>query len=105
MPKELLAGLVAGKLAENLKETSGIDRLEVEVDAADTPDDADEVKVTVGKELSRRLSVLYGVETRAGEAVQQVTAEYKILERLVVSAFQDTAGEFGGEMQFRLEFR
>ncbi|MFZ7124854.1 MAG: translocation/assembly module TamB domain-containing protein [Desulfobacterales bacterium] len=104
MPRELLASLVADRLAEDLKEAVGIDSIEVEYEAGDTTAD-DDIRVTVGKELSRRLSVRYGLDTKKGETVQRVTTDYRLLERLVLSAFQDTAGDFGGELQFRLEFR
>lgn len=63
------------------------------------------VQITVGKELSRRLSVIYGIERKSGEIVQQNTAVYKLLENLSVNAYQDTAGTFGGELRFRVEFR
>lgn len=104
MPKEMLASLVAEKLAADLKASTGIDSLEVAYEAGATAKE-DDIRITVGKELSRRLSVRYGMDTKRGEAVQRVTTDYRLLERLVLSAFQDTAGDFGGELQFRIEFR
>ena len=65
----------------------------------------EEIKVTVGKELSRRLTVKYGVENKSGIVVQQSTAIYKLMENLSINGFQDTGGDFGGEMRYRLEFR
>ncbi|MEE4358627.1 MAG: translocation/assembly module TamB domain-containing protein [Desulfococcaceae bacterium] len=101
---QLLADALAEKLGERLKESTALDTLELGYTEGETAEDS-EIKVTVGKELSRRLSVKYGVETRSGETVQTATTEYKFLENLLMSAFQDTEGEFGGELIFRLEFR
>ncbi len=118
-PEEMLANLVAGRLARDIEKTTG---LEVAVEyggAAETQSpigtngentgsgaaSGENVKVSVGKELSRRLAVKYGVERKSGEVVQERTAIYKLLENLSVNAFQDTEGTFGGELNFRLEFR
>jgi translocation and assembly module TamB len=97
---------IANTLTPGIKDATGIDRLEVnyETDAVNG-EEKEEIKVTVGKDLSRRLSVAYGTETKSGERIQRVTSDYKLLERLIVSAFQDTAGDYGGEVKFRLEFR
>ena len=108
-PKELLTGIVSNKFQEDIKKSTGLD---VEFDYTEgeggtngEEDAEDEIRVTVGKELSRRVTVKYGVERRGGETVQKATTEYKLLENLLMSAFQDTEGDFGGELQFRLEFR
>ncbi len=101
---QLLADALAEKLGERLKESTALDTLELGYTEGENAEDS-EIKVTVGKELSRRLSVKYGVETRSGETVQTATTEYRFLENLLMSAFQDTEGEFGGELIFRLEFR
>lgn len=108
-PKELLAGIVSNRFQENIKKSTGLD---VEFDYKEgengkngDADEEDEIRVTVGKELSRRVTVKYGMERRGGETVQKATTEYKLLENLLMSAFQDTEGDFGGELQFRLEFR
>ena len=37
--------------------------------------------------------------------IQRAIAEYKFLEHILLSGFQDSQGVFGGEMLFRLEFR
>ena len=59
----------------------------------------------LGKLLSRRLAVKYGVETRKGEMIQKAVTEYKFLEQFFINAFQDTAGDFGGELVYRINFR
>ena len=61
-------------------------------------EESDEVKVTVGKELSRRATVKYGVQTKNAKVIRKVITEYKILEKLLMTAFQNTEGDFGGGM-------
>jgi translocation and assembly module TamB len=106
-PEQLVAQLVAGSLVEEVKKTTGIDLLEVEASGqGDNGEDVDTtIKVTVGKELSRRLMVKYATQSRGGEVVQRAEAEYRLLEHFLFTAFQDNLGVFGGALSFRLEFR
>lgn len=101
---EIFASFVAETLQKEMKEASGLDYLEIKM--SDTDDSGEiGVNVTVGRELSRYVTVKYGVDVRNGETVQRVTTEYKLLENLLMSGFQDTGGDFGGEVKYRLEFR
>lgn len=105
-PEEMLANLVAGRLEKRIKEGTGLDILELKYQENGSEEDAGNgVQVTVGKELSRRLTIKYGMERKSGIVVQQSTAIYKLLESLAVNAYQDSEGAFGGEMRYRLEFR
>lgn len=104
-PQQLLANLLAEQLRKNLQAGTGLDIVELEYTTNGESDTGDDIRVTVGKEISRRLTLLYGVEQRSGLVVQKSTAIYKLLENLSVNAFQDTEGAFGGEMRYRLEFR
>lgn len=103
-PGEILASFVAETLQEQMKDASGMDYLGIKLD--DTNNSGEQgLNVTVGKELSRQVTVKYGVDIRNGETVQRVTTDYKLLENLLMSGFQDTGGDFGGELKYRLEFR
>ncbi len=105
-PEEMLTDLVTGRLEKQIMAGTGLDTVELEYRKNGTGEnDNGEVRVTLGKELSRRLSVNYGLETKSGEMVQQTTAVYKLMESLSATAFQDTEGAFGGELRYRLEFR
>ncbi len=103
-PGEILAGMVADSLGKGLKDSTGLDYLEIDTTGKDASDSRG-VDVTVGKDLSRQISVKYGVAVRNGETVQRVTTYYKFLENLLMSGYQDTDGQFGGELKYRLEFR
>lgn len=105
-PEEMLADLLAGRLEKQVKAGTGLDIVELEYKQnGDEEQVSNEVRVTLGKELSRRLTVKYGMTTKGGEMVQQSTAVYKLMENLSAKAYQDTEGAFGGEMRYRLEFR
>ncbi len=103
-PENILAGMMADSLEQNVKDTIGLDQMEIEVDE-DDPSGSTGVNVTLGKELSRQLSIKYGVDISGGERVQRVTSQYKILENFLMSGYQETGGNFGGELKYRLEFR
>ena len=104
-PSVLLAQLLAASFGEDIKKGAGIDLLEVEAESAQDKDSTDRIKVTVGKDLSERMTVKYSVESKDGGYVQRASTEYKLLEYFLVSGFQDTRGIYGGEFIFRLEFR
>lgn len=104
-PAKLLADMMAEKLQKNIKDTTGLDTVTIEYTTADTDREADRVKVMVGKDLSRRLSIKYGAETREGEIVRRTITEYKFLENLLMGAYHDSEGDYGGELKYRLEFR
>ena len=104
-PRQMLGDILAETAQKQLKDNIGLDVVELEYNEAKAADASAEVKVTVGKELSRRVTVKYGMQTKNAKIIQQVISEYKFLERLLVNAFQDSEGNFGGGLQFRLEFR
>ncbi|MCF8037671.1 MAG: translocation/assembly module TamB [Desulfobacteraceae bacterium] len=106
-PEQMLANVLAGRLEKQVKAGTGLDIVELEYrkDPAGTGGDTDDVRITVGKELSRRLTLKYGAEQKGGEMVRQTTAIYKLTEGLSANAFQESEGAFGGEMRYRLEFR
>jgi translocation and assembly module TamB len=104
-PEQMLATLVDSAWGEKIKKKTGVDILQVETGAQDSTQSPDRIQVTVGKYLSPRLTVKYSVEATGRETIQRATSEYRLLENLLASGFQDTAGTYGGELQFRIEFR
>jgi len=104
--EQMLAEMVATTFGEDIKQMTGLDHFEVQSASDAGSDDTSEgVKVTVGKDLSDRLTVKYAADSRTGQMIQRAISEYKLLENIVVSGFQDSLGIFGGEIQYRLEFR
>lgn len=102
--RQMLASLVATAWGEDVKKHSGVDILEVETGTGEDQESADRVQLTVGKKLSRRLTVKYEVESGREELVQRAISEYRFLEHLLASGFQDSKGGYGGELVFRIEF-
>nr|HOO89267.1 translocation/assembly module TamB domain-containing protein [Syntrophales bacterium] len=105
--KEMLAEMLATTFGEEIKETTGLDIFEVETGTEEEETEAasETIKVTLGKKLTKRMTVKYAAETKDGEMIQRAVAEYKFLENILLSGFQDSKGIFGGELLFRLEFR
>jgi translocation and assembly module TamB len=102
---QMLASLVESAWGEDIRKGIGLDILEVETGASPNDENQERIQVTVGKRLSPRLTVKYSVETGSGETVQRATSEYRLLENILASGFQDTLGVYGGELLFRIEFR
>ncbi|MGA7145164.1 MAG: translocation/assembly module TamB domain-containing protein [Desulfobacterales bacterium] len=104
-PKQMLADVLAENAQKDIKNATGLDVVALEYNGAKNAGESDEVKVTVGKELSKRVTVKYGVQTKSAKVIQKVITEYKLLETLLLNAFEDNDGNYGAEIQFRLEFR
>jgi autotransporter translocation and assembly factor TamB len=100
---QMLAEVIASRYSEDVKAATGLDILEVQ--EGEEGEETSDVKVTVGKKLSKRMLVKYAAESKDGEMIEKAIAEYKFLENILVNGFQDSKGTFGGELQFRLEFR
>jgi len=102
---KLLAGVISAALEEDIKRATGLDIVRIETQTQDNEATSDQIKVTLGKELSKRMTIKYTVEPKDGELTQRAIAEYKLLESIVLSGYQDNEGLQGGEIFFRLEFR
>ena len=102
-PANMLAEILADTYGEEVKRTTGLDILQLESGAQQAG--SQDLKITVGEKLTRRLTVKYSVETSNSELTRTTTAEYKLLENILLNGFQDSKGTFGGDVQFRLEFR
>lgn len=104
-PGQILADVLAETVQKQIKDATGLDIVELEYKEGGEAEASDEVKVTVGKELSRRITVKYSVQTKNAKVIQQIITEYKFLDKLLMNTFHDTEGHYGGGLQFRVEFR
>jgi len=102
---QMLAEMISATFGDDVKDATGLDILDVETQGDAGEQSNDRIKVTLGKELSRRMLIKYALESKNGEIGQRAIAEYKLLESILLSGFQDSRGIFGGELRFRLEFR
>jgi len=105
--QQMIAELLSSAFEKDIKQTTGLDTFKLEALEHETTEDnqPDDYKVTLGKELSRRMSITYAFETRNGQLIHHTVADYKILENLLLRGMQDTQGAYGGELLFRMEFR
>ncbi len=104
-PASLLAGIAASSVAGRLKESTGLDILEVELTDTNGDSALGDVNLTVGKELTENMTVTYGMETKEGDMIQKTTTSYKLSDKMSVSGFQNTEGHYGAEIRYRLEFK
>jgi translocation and assembly module TamB len=103
--QQMMASLLASTLGEDIKKGTGVDIFEMETGAVDEADSSNRVQLTVGKNLTSRLTVKYELESNNEQRVQRAISEYRLLEHILASGFQDTAGNYGGELVFRIDFR
>jgi translocation and assembly module TamB len=102
MSAAVIAKMILDSFSEKIKDTTGLSEVSFSMDNEGSETS---VRVGLGADLSRQLSVSYDIEISDGQTVQTVTTYYKLLEHLLLSSFQDTSGKLGGELKYRLEFR
>jgi autotransporter translocation and assembly factor TamB len=102
---QMMAQLVASTFGDDIKAATGIDYLEVATTDDQVDGDVDLIKVTIGKKLTERMTLKYAVSSTQGETIRSTISEYQLMDRVIVSGFQDSQGIYGGEMIFRVEFR
>ena len=100
---DVLAGQASDIIGQNVEDSTPLDSFKVGYDGNESQ--GSNVSVTMGKKLSRRLEVIYSMKTEDEETVHTNAAEYKLLEHIMVKAFNDSKGDFGTEFTFKLEFR
>ncbi|MEN6446687.1 MAG: translocation/assembly module TamB domain-containing protein [Syntrophaceae bacterium] len=104
-PSGMIAELLTSTYGEQVKKATTLDILKIETSEFSTADQGDTLKLTVGKELSRRMTISYEMETRNTETIQRGIAEYKLLENLLINGYQGSNGIFGADVEYRYEFR
>ncbi len=105
--ESVAAGLISSGLGSTVRKKAGLDILQAETQPVDenSGDTTAPVRITVGKNLNRRLSVKYQFTTGGDENIQRTVAEYKLLEDVLAIAYQESTGTYGGMLKYRLEFR
>lgn len=99
----ILTDKASNIIGKSVEESTPLDSFKVGYD--DSGSQSSNVSVTLGKKLSKRMEVKYLMETRDEETVHTNAAEYKILENVMLKAFNDSKGDFGTELTYKLEFR
>jgi translocation and assembly module TamB len=104
-PSQVLAGIIDSSYGEKLKRTTGLDILDAESIPDEDPNQPDRIRFTIGENLSNRMTVKYTTETREGLFIQQFISEYKLLDKLILSGYQDSEAAYGAGVTYRLEFK
>ncbi|NNF99588.1 MAG: AsmA family protein [Desulfobacteraceae bacterium] len=103
--KQMMAQLIGSQLGDGVKDSTGLDILEVDTAPVAGEEASESVRVTVGKNLTERMTIKYSVVSKDGETNQRAISEYHFLDYILINGFQDTNGVYGGELIFRMEFR
>lgn len=104
-PSGMIAELLTSTYGGQVKKATTLDILKLETSEFSTAEQGDTLKLTVGKEFSRRMTIKYEMETRNTETIQRGIAEYKLLENLLINGYQGSNGIFGADVEYRYEFR
>lgn len=99
----ILTDRASEMIGQGVESSTPLDTFKLGYD--ESADQGSGVSVTMGKQLSERLKVIYSMETREKETVHTNAAEYKMLENVILRAFNDSLGDFGTEVTLKLEFR
>ncbi|NLG18347.1 MAG: hypothetical protein GX556_13525 [Fibrobacter sp.] len=109
--QQMLASLVASTFGEEIKTAAGLDILKVET-GDENDENSDRISVTMGKQITRRLGTSYTIESQGSEALQRASAQYRILQNLLLEVFQEyyltrteDKGAYGGQVRFTWEKR
>ena len=104
-PTAMAAELLSSTYGRQVKKATTLDILNLKASEFSTSDKRENLKLTLGKELSRRLVLEYQVETSNTQTIQRGIAEYKILENLIINGYQGSDGIFGADIELKYEFR
>ncbi|MBW1898196.1 MAG: translocation/assembly module TamB domain-containing protein, partial [Deltaproteobacteria bacterium] len=104
-PTEILVGLMSDRVQTDIKDATGLDSVQFQYKSSDAESETGQVTVEVGKELSRQIAVKYGIETRNSKVVRRTVTEYRFFKNMILDAYQDSEGDYGGGLRYRLEFR
>ncbi len=105
---ELMSGGSTEQLLDFIIEASNIgktirDATGLEVFSVDAGSKSQ--RFTVGKALTKRLMTTLAIESEKGDLTRKAIIEYKILDNILLQAYNDDKGNYGGEIHFIVEFR
>jgi translocation and assembly module TamB len=99
----ILTDKASEMVSQGVQSSTPLDEFTLGLD--ESGDQGANVNVTMGKQLSDRLKFIYSMDTEDEETIHTNAAEYKMLENVLLRAFNDSKGDFGTEVTLKLEFR
>jgi autotransporter translocation and assembly factor TamB len=104
-PSLMAAELLTSTYGSEIKKAANIDILKLEYSSPTGSKTSNDMKFTVGKDISKRFSISYEMETRNNVTSQWGIVSYKLFDNLMVNGYPGTSGNYGAEFQFKHEFR
>jgi|GEM_PF-873958 len=104
-PSLMAAELLTSTYGSEIKKAANIDILKLEYSSPTGSKTGNDMKFTVGKDISNRFSISYEMETRNNVTSQWGIVSYKLFDNLMVNGYPGTSGNYGAEIQFKHEFR
>jgi len=104
-PSGMIAELIADTYGDEIKKATTLDILKVESGDFTTTQSGENIKLTVGKTLTPRLSIQYEVQNSTTGAMQRGIAAYKLLDHVLLNGYQGNNGAYGADIQFKYDFR
>jgi len=101
----MLSQVAVSAVSNRVRSATGLDIFEVGFGNDSADNGFGDMNVTVGKEITDKITVKYSTENEDGVMVGKTSAKYKVMDNISVSGFQNSEGQFGGEVRYRLEFR
>ncbi len=100
----MIADKASGMLGESVESATPLDTFKLGYD--ESSDQEPGVSVTMGKKLSDRMELVYSMKRNDNEETVHTSAvEYRMLEHVVLKVINDSRGDFGTQVTFKLEFR
>ncbi|MCX7794493.1 MAG: translocation/assembly module TamB, partial [Thermodesulfovibrionales bacterium] len=100
------SSFITGQLQETLEHRArlytGIDRVQISPYVSKTGEIGP--RVTVGKKLGERLSILYSSAVGSRES-DVIKVEYELSKKIMLVGEKDERGSMGGDIKFRFQFR
>jgi translocation and assembly module TamB len=104
-PSLMAAELLTSTYGSEIKKAANIDILKLEYSSPTGSKTSNDMKFTVGKDISKRFSISYEMETRNNVTSQWGIVSYKLFDNLMINGYPGTNGNYGAEFQFKHEFR
>ena len=104
-PSLMVAELLTSTYGSEIKKATNLDVLKLEYSSLSGSTTGSNMKFTVGKDISNRISISYEMETRNNETSQWGIVSYKLFDNLMVNGYPGAKGNYGAEIQFKHEFR
>ncbi|MBF0232729.1 MAG: translocation/assembly module TamB domain-containing protein, partial [Desulfamplus sp.] len=86
----MLSQVASSAVSDRVKSATGLDIFELGFGNNTNDNGLGDMNLTVGKEITDKITVKYGTETKDGVMVGKTSAEYKVMDNVSLSGFQNS---------------